>query len=158
MQTDKVRLKFCPNCAEVGCIDDKFLKYHIKGYKATYNSNDIIKCTDCGCELVDCGISCEDYIIITHISLDPQFLKAMIKLYNDNIIEYNFKINQFKLQLSQDQNAQRENVYKVECPYCKSTNTKKLTTTSKVVNTALWGIFGTKRHKNYHCNNCNSDF
>lgn len=46
----------------------------------------------------------------------------------------------------------------VECPYCHSVNTKKITTTSKVVNTALFGIFGTKRHKQWHCNQCNSDF
>ena len=46
----------------------------------------------------------------------------------------------------------------VECPYCHSTNTRKITTTSKVVNTAVWGIFGTKRHKEWHCNKCNSDF
>lgn len=46
----------------------------------------------------------------------------------------------------------------VRCPYCQSINTKKITNTSKVLNTAVWGIFGTKRHKNYHCNNCNSDF
>lgn len=46
----------------------------------------------------------------------------------------------------------------VECPYCHSTNTKKITATSKAVNTAVWGIFGTKRHKQWHCNNCGSDF
>ena len=46
----------------------------------------------------------------------------------------------------------------VECPYCHSKDTKKISTTSKVVNTAVWGIFGTKRHKQWHCNNCNSDF
>lgn len=60
--------------------------------------------------------------------------------------EYN-QINDSKILLSQ-----------VECPYCHSTNTSKITTSSKVVNTALWGILGTKRYKNYHCNNCNSDF
>ncbi len=46
----------------------------------------------------------------------------------------------------------------VYCPYCNSVNTSKISTTSKVVNTALFGIFGTKRHKQWHCNNCNSDF
>lgn len=46
----------------------------------------------------------------------------------------------------------------VECPYCHSKDTKKITTTSKVVNTAVWGIFGTKRYKQWHCNSCNSDF
>lgn len=46
----------------------------------------------------------------------------------------------------------------VECPYCHSTNTSKISTTAKVVNTAIWGIFGTKRHKQWHCNQCRSDF
>lgn len=46
----------------------------------------------------------------------------------------------------------------VECPYCHSLNTKKISTTSKVVDTAVWGIFGTKRYKQWHCNQCNSDF
>lgn len=46
----------------------------------------------------------------------------------------------------------------VKCPYCKSTNTSKISTSSKVANTVLFGIFGTKRHKQWHCNNCKSDF
>lgn len=46
----------------------------------------------------------------------------------------------------------------VTCPYCNSTNTKKISTTSKVVNTALFGIFGQKRRYQWHCNNCKSDF
>lgn len=47
----------------------------------------------------------------------------------------------------------------IECPYCHSTNTQKITTTSKVVHTALWGIFSISRNsKQWHCNNCKSDF
>ncbi len=47
----------------------------------------------------------------------------------------------------------------VECPYCHSTNTKKITNTSKAVHTALFGIFSVSRNsKQWHCNNCNSDF
>lgn len=43
---------------------------------------------------------------------------------------------------------------KLKCPTCQSTNLKKISTTSKVMNTAMFGIFGTKRHKTFHCNNC----
>lgn len=43
---------------------------------------------------------------------------------------------------------------KPKCPTCQSTNLKKISTTSKVMNTAMFGIFGTKRHKTFHCNNC----
>lgn len=46
----------------------------------------------------------------------------------------------------------------IYCPYCNSVDTSKISTTSKVVNTAIFGIFGTKRHKQWHCNNCKSDF
>mgnify|MGYP001035685353 CR=1 FL=1 len=43
---------------------------------------------------------------------------------------------------------------KPKCPTCQSCNLKKISTTSKVMNTAMFGIFGTKRHKMFHCNNC----
>lgn len=46
----------------------------------------------------------------------------------------------------------------VTCPYCHSTNTSKISTTAKVVNIALFGIFGQKRKHQWHCNNCSSDF
>ncbi len=48
----------------------------------------------------------------------------------------------------------REWQNKPKCPTCQSQNLKKISATSKAVNTAVWGIFGTKRHKTFHCNNC----
>lgn len=51
------------------------------------------------------------------------------------------------------------NKFGVECPYCHATNVKKITNTSKALHTALFGIFSMGRNsKNFHCNNCNSDF
>ena len=46
----------------------------------------------------------------------------------------------------------------VHCPYCNSINTSKISTASKVVNTAMFGIFGQKRKHQWHCNSCGSDF
>ena len=47
----------------------------------------------------------------------------------------------------------------VTCPYCKSTNTKKISNTSKAMSVGLFGIFGmSKVNKQWHCNNCKSDF
>lgn len=47
----------------------------------------------------------------------------------------------------------------IECPYCHSTNTKKISSLSKAGSVALFGIFGLgKTTKEWHCNNCNSDF
>ena len=48
---------------------------------------------------------------------------------------------------------------KVTCPYCKSTNTSKITISSKAVHTAVFGIWSMGRNaKEFHCNNCRSDF
>ncbi len=50
-------------------------------------------------------------------------------------------------------------VKNVECPYCHSTDTKKISNTSKAVHTALFGIFSVSRNaKNYHCDHCGSEF
>lgn len=47
----------------------------------------------------------------------------------------------------------------VECPYCNSKDTKKITDTSKAVHIALFGIFSVGRNtKNFHCNQCGADF
>ncbi len=47
----------------------------------------------------------------------------------------------------------------VECPYCHSKNTKKISGASKAGSVALFGIFALgKASKQWHCNNCKSDF
>ena len=46
----------------------------------------------------------------------------------------------------------------VHCPYCNSVNTSKIKATSKVINTVIFGFFGNKRHKQWHCNSCGSNF
>ena len=48
---------------------------------------------------------------------------------------------------------------RVTCPYCKSYNTSKITIANKVVHTSIFGVWSMGRNtKNYHCNNCGSDF
>lgn len=47
----------------------------------------------------------------------------------------------------------------VECPYCHSINTKKISGVSKAGNVAMFGIFAMgKVSKQFHCNNCKADF
>ena len=52
-----------------------------------------------------------------------------------------------------------KNNLEVKCPYCNSLNTTKISELSKVGRFALWGIFSlSKNSKQWHCNNCKSDF
>lgn len=47
----------------------------------------------------------------------------------------------------------------IECPYCHSKNIKKISNLSKAGSVALFGVFALgKTSKQWHCNNCNSDF
>ena len=47
----------------------------------------------------------------------------------------------------------------VECPYCHSKNTRKISGMSKAGSVALFGIFSIgKVTKQWHCNDCKSDF
>ena len=51
------------------------------------------------------------------------------------------------------------NPFGVECPNGHATNLKKITTVSKALHTALFGVFSVGRNsKEFHCNHCNSDF
>ncbi len=105
---------------------------------------------NCGGELIDTGISHDELMVIRKISSDNTFLDAMIELKKNNIIEYNLKISQFRNQTNNQQ--QSENVPK--CPTCSSTNITCISTTSKVVNVAMFGLLGQKRKHQFKCKNC----
>ena len=56
-------------------------------------------------------------------------------------------------------NAQaQEWLNKVHCPYCNSSNCKKISGISKATSVAMFGIFSQKVKKQWHCNNCKSNF
>lgn len=46
----------------------------------------------------------------------------------------------------------------VECPYCKSKSTKKISSIGKGISIITLGLLSSKIGKQWHCNNCNSDF
>lgn len=52
----------------------------------------------------------------------------------------------------------KENLPKVQCPYCKSMDTVKISMMSTMASTAMWGLNSKKIGKQWHCNNCKSNF
>lgn len=52
----------------------------------------------------------------------------------------------------------KSNKFGVECPYCHATNVRKISTTAKAVNAAIFGLLGNKRRYQWHCDKCGSDF
>lgn len=52
----------------------------------------------------------------------------------------------------------RESDNTPRCPTCSSTNIRKLSATSKLVDVAVWGVLSRKAHKQWHCDNCGSEW
>ena len=46
----------------------------------------------------------------------------------------------------------------VECPYCHSTKTKKISGSGRWLSTGLFGLGSSKIGKQWHCNSCKSNF
>lgn len=46
----------------------------------------------------------------------------------------------------------------VSCPYCESTNTKKIGLLGRGVSVGLFGLGSSKIGKQFHCNSCKADF
>ena len=46
----------------------------------------------------------------------------------------------------------------VHCPYCNSTNVNRISSTKKAASIIGFGILSNKIGKQWHCNNCRSDF
>ena len=64
--------------------------------------------------------------------------------------KYNHKLQQEKEQTKQPPT--------IACPYCQSTDTKKISGGSRWLSTGLFGIASSKIGKQWYCNKCKSDF
>lgn len=48
--------------------------------------------------------------------------------------------------------------HNIHCPYCNSTNITKISTVNRAVSVGMFGLASKKIGKQWHCNNCGSDF
>lgn len=138
-------VKYCPICKKdlpnPYCIPEYFIRCNKP------KEHDIA-------QFVDTGLSENDFTIINDISEEPAFIESMIKLKESDPIEYQLKMSQFKANIAQQESSKTINDNKPKCPTCSSSNLKKVSTTSKAVNTVMFGLLGTKRYKTFHCNDC----
>ncbi|MDE6208454.1 MAG: hypothetical protein K2M73_02135 [Lachnospiraceae bacterium] len=84
-----------------------------------------------------------------------------MELHENDPIEYQLKLNQFKLQNEQAKKIRDQEIESrmPHCPICNSTNLKKISGLSKAGSVALWGVFAVGRtSKTWHCNDCDSEW
>lgn len=120
--------------------------------------DEISRCEYCGGETVQLSLSLDEIGTMSEEEKDEiRFSFQPLEKYD------NFAWTQRKIKDRQrhEEIYNKSAQFKVthpECPYCHNRNTKKITTASKALNTGMFGLFGTKRNYQWHCNNCNSNF
>lgn len=108
---------------------------------------------------------CEKCKFQTSFIPGQQVVKKCKVCGNDMILYYTRDYNpQNGLKAIKDSNKQEKNIQSitsspiVECPYCHSTNTHKISGLGRAASIGFWGIFSKKIGKQWHCDNCKSDF
>ncbi|MDY2608060.1 MAG: hypothetical protein SOV90_09115 [Lachnospiraceae bacterium] len=93
---------------------------YICGYET--NDENIIECPQCLCD--DVFVSSEEEEELMKLSNDRKFTNAMTKLHDEDPIEYQLKISQFKANLKQQESGKVEesNKNQIHCPKCNSTS------------------------------------
>lgn len=148
-------LKICPTCKKEKIKDGIYRNGYIDFYIDTAT-----KCPY-GHPIIMTSMPDDDFTILAKISDSTDFYDAMIKLHDDDIIEYELKMSQFRSQVeAQEAEAERKKVEdsKPHCPYCNSTNLTKVSGTSRFASTLMFGIGSKKVGKQWKCNNCKSYF
>ena len=130
----------CNKCGGIGICDSESALSH--------------KANNCNGKLVQCNISCDDLNIISRISNDNDFFQAMIDLKENDIIEYNLKMSQFKSQLEPHKSSKAKNDNTPRCPHCKSTNIKPISVLNRGASIAVLGVFSKKINKSFECLEC----
>lgn len=73
-------------------------------------------------------------------------------------VEMNFFMNWDK-DTEKAKRTKQVKIYKpVQCPYCHSTKTNKISVLSRSMSVGLFGFGSSKIGKQWHCENCKSDF
>ncbi len=171
---ENFKLSYCPNCLGNGYKDNVIrykdtilpVKYYTicNGFVDFHTKHGAVtNCIQCNTPLIQLSLTVEEWRIIQKTSTDPNFVFALNKLKQENIIEFNVKMAQFRqtaesieqtkeLQHQLAQQMRSSNTPK--CPTCGSTNIKKISATKRWVGTGLFGIASSDMGKTMQCNNC----
>lgn len=132
--------------------------YETEKFPADYNEKlDQLICPFCNNKLIDTNFPHEDFNLIGKATdWNRQILDLMMELHEKDLIEYQLKLNQFKLQQEQHEviKEQERESNKLHCPTCNSTKVKRISGTAKVAGVAMFGLFSKTARSQFKCENC----
>ena len=122
---------------------------YICGYETT--DKNMYTCPECLCD--DVFVQTKEEEELLRLLNNRELTNAMIKLKQNDPIEYQLKLNQFKLQKEQAENIKRqksaEKTESLTCPKCGSTNITEGTKGFSI----MTGFIGSSNFR-YVCKNC----
>lgn len=142
-------INICPNCAKVE-LPSKFTPLQLK-------------CSYCGTKLIHTDkCTKKQWRSIPsdeHFSTDLAYLTEDMGITDYSKEDYEKRTYADRIQFEKNYVVPEiKEKPTIKCPYCSSTNCKRITTTNRVASVALVGIASNKIGKQWHCNNCKSDF
>lgn len=151
---DTKKLMICPKCAHT--------------YAGFGNDSDpiYIKCKFCSTNIVQTDLEWSTYNKIYYENNYNILEEKLANKYGNN--QFSQDAYEHRLAIIKQENKNHNNQDtkanqvsqkpQVKCPYCNATNTSKITLTRRSVSTYLFGLGSSKVTKQWHCNECGSDF
>lgn len=89
-----------------------------------------------------------------YIKSSSEFDQHLYEEREKNVIQHAEDFEKYNSALNHGKAILEEKSRVPKCPTCGSANLKRISTTSKVMSVALFGLLSTKRSRTFHCNNC----
>lgn len=158
----------CPNCGYPIQGQTLKSKYSPTGMNVCpkcgkfYSSKE--RCPDCNTEMIDCHCTDDENFNMILDGTSKQWEQQMREKYvvgsqEFDAVLYNKRLQEEKAE--EDYYAsypRRPSELKVTCPYCHSTNVRKIGIVGRSVSAGIFGLGSKKIGKQWHCDHCGSDF
>lgn len=142
-------------------------KFSTTGYnvcpKCGYLDDSTYSCPTCGTEMIDCNTTFDEWLTMD-VDKMWQWQQEMYNKYVINSSEFDKKLFNETFQKEKAEHdyyasiPTRPSEPIITCPYCNSTNTRKIGIVSRSVSASIFGLGSKKIGKQWHCDHCNSDF
>ena len=139
-------VRYCSKCGEIEILRPELVPV----------------CEYCGTQLKETEYIFED--VVERGDVKPEIRKAIFEKYiKDNPMYSEEAVKQreekeYRNRLNMPSSYKSKESNQVKCPFCKSTNVTKISTAGRIVSVSLFGLGSKKIGKQWHCNNCKSDF
>ena len=145
---DFEHVKICPKCGYTNGSE------HPNDDSAKY-----IKCIECNTILVQTDIPCKEFNKNCTVETEREYTAEVANKYGGNqFLQDMWDAWVAKLHEPSSPKPSSTPTNQPHCPYCNSTNVAKVSGTSRLASTFLFGIGSKKVGKQWKCNSCKSYF